>query len=802
MKETGRFIAHYVISGPLITDFVIDRTDPNQIRYEQHMRSVIADKNRPAPSADIKLGALSELGMPWEYAYPSNGFVNIPQFSRTPKKVELLAAAVLSVKEDLKAQASLWTYAAVEVWLNGQLATSVAEPVYKPMRRQQLELDLKKGRNLLILRMQNLAVRDTRNIMGIEILEHADRIENLLPDSGQTQALLALEHWLSGLTEEDNRLLLPPYPPCPIYLTYEEEKLNREPVDITGTERLEIQPDAAMAVVYGEINGRRLERKIELLRNKRAAYAGRNVISGSGHVHAMFEEVAALGTEASFQPLRFGLFYVLARKSLKKKAGPNDDMHIQEALERIEQREDCSDFLLAGLLRLMAVSSLPDELSDQAERAILNYRYWMTESGSDGMCFWSENHALMFYICAYMAGKRYPDKLFPRSGRTGKQVSEVGAERVRQWLEDIEQYGFEEFLSADYMCVTFGALLNVVDFMDKAESERAARLIDLMLRQFAAHTFRGSIVAPQGRIYRSVILPYTQSAQALIHLLNPNAPYGNSEWISFFISSGYRPPKDLEAIMANPLETEYQTGNAWVKLKKEHAYMLTSVQSPRQDPNPAFWESVSFDENADMDSNLYIKSLNERFHGTTRFEPGVFGYQQHLWYAALDNDTAIFVNHPGEVSDDGGMRPGYWYGNGILPAIRQQGNMLGAIHDIGGHHPIAFTHLFFPKAKLDEVIHDGNWLFGRKNNGYVGIWCSDPMTPHHDRLFHCEYRVYGRRMAYVCQCGSTVEFADFAHFRAYCRDLSPSFRKSDRLLTASNGFALQYVHCENKTQYI
>lgn len=799
MEELNGFIKHYLISGPLFTDFTADKTDKNQIRYEQYLRSIIAVRDKPAPSDEIRIGERSELGLPWEYYYPGSGFVNVSQFSVTPKKVELLAATMLVAQEDIEVRANLWTYTAVDVWLDDRKICSVTEPVYKPIKKQEIKLALKKGSNVLLIRMQNLAVRDTRNIFGIQLLEHRGKIASALPDAENAKPFLALDHWLSGIEMKGNRIYFPADAPCNVYLTYDDASNDKECVDVSGKSYVDVKNETVMAVVYGEIQHKKLIRKIELLHNKKPVY--RKSASSDEIRNAMFNELSLMGAESTFHPLRFGLFYVLARWHLGEKA-IHDEAHINQALEQMERREDCSDFFLAGLLRLMQSYSLPAALSERAEQTILNYRYWMTEDGSDGMCFWSENHALMFYICAFMAGNQYPDKIFPRSGRTGLEVSEAAKDRIQQWLEDIEEYGFEEFLSADYMCVTLGALLNVVDYMEAEESARAARLIDLMLKSFACHTFRGSIIAPQARIYRSVILPFTQSAQSLIHLLNAETPVGNSEWMVFLMNSKYRLPHHYASLMNEPLEMEYQTGNAWVKLKKQQDYMLTSVQSPRYDEKPSFWENISFDDSADVESNQYIKSFNERFHGTSRFEPGVHGYQQHMWYAALDNDTVVFTNHPGEMADDGGMRPGYWYGNGIMPAIKQQGNLLGVIYDIGEDHPIAFTHLFFPASKFDSVSKNGQWLFGQKDGGYAAIWCSDVMVSHNDRLIDCEYRVYGSRMAYICQCGSKEEFQSLNHFKDYCQLLSPSFDHSKLKLSASNGYALSSIRRENKTQYV
>ncbi|MGO4546276.1 hypothetical protein AB4Z29_15895 [Paenibacillus sp. 2TAB23] len=799
MESFNGFISHYLISGPKLTPFIADKTDKNQIRYEKYLRSIVAERNLPAPSDQIRIGSLSELGLPWAYYYPRSGFVNISQFSVTPQKVELLAAAGLVVKEAIKVRAVIWTYAAVDVWLGDHKVCSVMEPVYKPIVKKEITFMLQKGYNALTIRMQNLAVRDTRNIFGIQLLEKWDLIDTSLPDLENVQPFLALDHWLSGIEMSGRRIHLPANPPCPVYLTYRHIQNDGQRMDISGLSFIDVEEDELIAVVYGEIDQKKLSRKIELLQNRKPIYL--ESADFAERSRRMYKELAGIGAGHTFEPLRFGLFYVLARWELGMKAA-HDEAHIVQALEQIERREDCSDFFLAGLLRLMQSHSLNAALSDRAERAIVNYRYWMTENGSDGMCFWSENHALMFYICAYMAGREYPNQTFPRSGRTGVEVSKVAKGRIQQWLADIEEYGFEEFLSTDYMCVTLGALLNVVDYMEEKEASRAARLIDKMLETFAWHTFRGSIIAPQARIYRSVILPFTQAAQSLISLLDEKAPIGNSEWMVFLMNSKYRLPDSLVGLMYEPLEREYQTGNAWIKLKKHKDYMLTSVQSPRKDERPGYWENISFDDEADIESNDYIKSFNERFHGTSRFEPGVQGYQQHMWYAALDNDTVVFTNHPGEMSDDGGMRPGYWYGNGIMPAIKQQGQLLGAVYDIGEDHPVSFTHLFFPKSKFDIVSQVGSWLFGQKDGGYAAIWSSDIKVPHNDLLFECEYRVYGSQTAYLCQCGSKEEFKSLSQFMRYCEQLSPEFDRSLLTLSASNGFELTFDRCENKTQYI
>ena len=207
-------------------------------------------------------------------------------------------------------------------------------------------------------------------------------------------------------------------------------------------------------------------------------------------------------------------------------------------------------------------------------------------------------------------------------------------------------------------------------------------------------------------------------------------------------------------------------------------------------------------EEAERESFHYVKSLNECFHGTMQFEPGVFGYQQHMWYAALDQDLAVFSNHPGQTCEARGeSRPGYWYGNGIMPALRQKDNMLGIIYQIPDTHPIHFIHLFWNKAGFDEEMQEGSWLFGRKGKGCIGIWCSSVLTDHDDMLFNCEKRAYGDRIALVCVCSGEEEGESFSSFKKRCGEMPVSFDEKESTLTVPE-FSLHFEAAFNPTQFV
>jgi hypothetical protein len=148
------------------------------------------------------------------------------------------------------------------------------------------------------------------------------------------------------------------------------------------------------------------------------------------------------------------------------------------------------------------------------------------------------------------------------------------------------------------------------------------------------------------------------------------------------------------------------------------------------------------------------------------------------------------------------MRPGYWYGNGIFPAVKQEKNMLGVIYNIPESYPIHFTHLYFPAAKFDEHRIKGDWIFARKGSAWLGLWCSVRLEAHDDMLFGCELRAWADKAAYMCFCGDEAENGSFDAFAAKCEALDIRFDDGRMLLRCGDDFTLRYAVHADTTQYI
>lgn len=125
------------------------------------------------------------------------------------------------------------------------------------------------------------------------------------------------------------------------------------------------------------------------------------------------------------------------------------------------------------------------------------------------------------------------------------------------------------------------------------------------------------------------------------------------------------------------------------------------------------------------------------------YDPGGFGDQQHLWTLALPGDVAVFATHPGAPMFDTAQRgfsPSQWVGNGINPALGQDGGVLLARYDTRGRpgylerRPRARrSHLFVPLQRLDawehlEIGRGSHLLVLASGGGYAAILTTGPIT--------------------------------------------------------------------------
>ena len=802
------FLGSFLVSGPVETLYHDDAVDRDQMRYEKYLRGKIARRALAYPGKFAGLEKVGWSGEPWHYHFSyGNAFVDYSSFYSMLTYVAFDACTVIRSAHKVEKKLTLWTYAAATVWCNGEKVCEIDTPVYKPMLKREFSVKLNLGDNEIYVVLQTLGVRDTRTLFGIEVLD-PDGIECIVPPHPGVAEYQATVSWLSSLFLDGRTLRFSSEAAAGSRLGYDSHSPDYALVatrtswhDISGLQSFECEPGNPYVIVRTVANGQELTRSFEICDMVGPVYS--DDLTFEGNYHRMLSVIASADGLSRGDKFGFYIQNILARKALGWE-NHRDREYFLTTLQQISDRYDCSDFLISGVIRYMKNYPVDESLQTKIDEVLLDYRYWMTMDGSDAMCFWSENHSLLFYSCAMLVGGMYPDRYFHRAAMTGRELSEFGRRLTLEWFDDLDKYGFEEFLSTVYMNVTFACLLNIIDYAEPDVAKRAVRVTDRMLRMLASHTFDGSIIAPMGRVYRGVINPCKQGAQALMNLVNPAVPTSFGEgWLSYYATSSYRMPEDAAMLMSAPLDISYSTGNALVKLKKTGDYCLSSVQSPRLDGYER-WPNCTLSPSAGCmeDSHWYTKSFNERFHGTTFFQPGVYGYQQHMWTAALSCEAIAFTNHPGSTCDDSSMRPGYWYGNGVMPALRQEGNLLAAIYDLPDSYPVQFTHVFLPECKFDLVERSGHWIFAKKGGGYLALWSSGELVPYNDKLSGCELRVYGSKSAYLCLVGDTSEDGTFSEFRAKALSLMPAFAEVHDVLSVLGTPFLTFEPAHDETQYV
>ena len=404
----------------------------------------------------------------------------------------------------------------------------------------------------------------------------------------------------------------------------------------------------------------------------------------------------------------------------------------------VGRRFDASDFRLQSLARILYRYSddiTPEEF-DTIRRTFLDFKYWMDQPGTDGMCFWSENHQLLFAASEFLAGQYWPDAVFTNSGLRGSEHKAMARQRILTWLEQRWLYGFTEWYSNTYYVEDIAPLANLIDFARDDEIVDKARIIlDLLLHDVASQSWRGQFISSSGRMYaKGKRYPERNGMQAVIdHIWDP-AQWGREPSqrvgmdLNFIQIENYEVPAVIHAIGADKSSsvikasqgldlTELQ-GEGLLGLKDPQIMMQWAMEAFS---NPEIIENtIAYADRHNMLGNEFLyplryfnldvlkvtgalpaisRILNPVTNGVAiqrantytyrtadymvasaqAYHPGTFGDQQHLWNALLPGGISLFTTHPAKpLTDEGALSgsPGYWVGSGRFPHVVQDENVV------------------------------------------------------------------------------------------------------------------------------
>ena len=372
---------------------------------------------------------------------------------------------------------------------------------------------------------------------------------------------------------------------------------------------------------------------------------------------------------------------------------------LDPVLTTIEERWDCSDFSILPLLRLWrdARATLAPALAARLESAVLSYRYWIDEPGDDVMWFWSENHVLCFHTAQLIAGRLFPDRTFPNSGKSGRAHAAQAAARLDRWFASIREHGLCEWNSAAYYPIDLLGLLTLHD-MAPDFRDRAAEVMDRIFVMAALHTSGGTPAGTQGRCYEKELLAGPMTELGSVMAIALGAPFrpGYDRAAALLCLSDYAPPP-LSRLAAPP---------------PGHALEARYTQGVGHEGKLTLW-----------------KSAEGQLATVTDLRTGQHGHQAQVVDVQLARHpmARLWINHPGELKPWGERRPSLLAGNHVLPRVAQAGPVALLVYDLDRPWTdTRFTQAFADPDAVGTPVRHGDWLVFAET---VALWCSAPIAP-------------------------------------------------------------------------
>lgn len=768
------YIHNWLVAGPLAIPVPdLDRFAGNDFKSQITCQYYVEDSDvtqLPLEGAPLKMGD-SELA--WKYVRClDDHYVDLTAFYDTCHFLRSWAYARVMSPSAQDVTIVLTTNGPADLWLNGQHVHRQEHFHHRIPRSISFPASLDKGHNEILVRLEEVAIRECPYAMALQIPglpfdDAADETRVLLPTS--IKAIARRQHlerafeaayldrnvyawrdvvtvrWPEEMATSANVAVRFQTPSGRIYA---ESSASASPGNHAHLSRPTEIPEGPYQVIlmprpqeYYEWN-MRIQRKIGGLWSLRHRYSQTPYGTYQERRLEALEYAAGRGNT---------IFSEMAKMALGRWHQVKDEV-ILEAVEKISQRQDCSDFHLIGLLGIMHRygnhPSFPKTLKTPVEECALGFRYWIDEPGNDAMCFWSENHQILFHACEILAGQLYPDRVFPNAGQTGQWHREKGERMAISWLRKRCTGGFQEWDSSCCFDTDLLALSYLVDLAENQQVwELAAVLMDKVFFTVAVNSYRGVFGSTHGRAY---------AAQIKGGRLEPTTGISRLMWgmgtfnhhirgmVSVACAEEYELPSIIQEIAADLPEEMWN--------RERHSGNLEEWC----DCATGSWEV----------NKVTFKTPDYMLCSAQDYHPGEEGLQQHIWQATLGPDAVVFVTHPSCVSEQSSHRPSFWHGNSSLPRVAQWKDVLVAIHRPLEDDWLGFTHAYFPVYAFDEHSLQDGWAFARKGGGYLALTAARglELITRGDNAYR-ELRSYGQHNVWLCHMGRAADNGGFGAFQ-------------------------------------
>ncbi len=774
--ENG-YIHNWLVAGPQaipVTDLERFTGEDYKLQIARaHFMEASGIEEPPAEIAKFKLADGTELK--WSYVRcREDHFVDLSAFYHTCHYLRAWAYARVASPTSQEVTLVLTTNGPADVWLNGQHVHRQEHFYHQIPHSVSFRAQFQQGHNAILVRFEEVAVRECPYVMALQILGLPD-------DPDETGVFLPTRIMAVARRQVLENVFQAAYLEKDVYV-YNDEVIVHWPEDMAAGADLAIRVQSPDGRIYSEsyrlatagkcysvvvpYQLREGRYQALLMPRPQEYYEGNMRISRcvglwtvkNRYSQQPYGDYAQRRVEALYDAFRreSGLYSEIAKMAVGRWHDVSTKVFM-EAIEGINQRWDCSDFDLIGLLGVMHRYwdnlSFPEALRQPLEECVLNFKYWADEPGEDAMCYWSENHQILFHACEVLAGQLYPDRVFTNAGQSGQWHREKGERLALDWLRKRGRGGFQEWDSNCYFEEDLLALAHLADLAETTEVyELAAVVMDKMFFTMALNSYKGVFGSTHGRTYSHMItggrLEPTAGISRLMWGMGAFNPSLRGV-VSLACAENYQLPPLIEAIAADLPDEMWN--------RERHA--------------------GEFDESLDRASGSWevnkvtYKTPDYMLCSAQDYHPGEHGYQQHIWQATLGPDAVVFVTHPPCCSEEGSHRPNFWHGNVILPRVAQWKDVLIAIHNLPEDDWMGFTHAYFPVRAFDEHAlredaHGRTWAFARVGEGYLALTAARGLTLiTRGESAYRELRSHGPHNVWLCHMGRAALDGSFAEFQ-------------------------------------
>lgn len=517
-------------------------------------------------------------------------------------------------------------------------------------------------------------------------------------------------------------------------------------------------------------------------------------------------------------------------------------------LHYISKEYDCSDFRLVNLIRIIYEYGdvIPESVYNRLKEVLADFRFWWDDEGGNSMCYWSENHQILFASAEYLLGEYFHDMYFRKAKMYGRQLSKRGKERILNWLELRWNYGFSEFYS-NYYKEDIAALINLIDYSkDDIIKIRSTIILDLLFYDLASQGLKSNLTSVSSRAYKS-----DRSANDFGGIYKGFWADSTSKvkdlgmMCGLFLSTDYHMPNVFSRIVNDTVVSIVKQSNGLdvVDLQKYGLLGKTDKQLMMQFGMEAFinpeviQNTIDVLSEKDMFSNAFLSdmrwlevplmnnwrlvkwfieqkkpyylgtALNKVSSYTYRtsaysmytaqaYQSGNFADQHHIFGLSLDSNITIYHTHPARGKENTLFSPNFWVGYGRLPYSVQDKNINFTIYNIPPNKAfledelLDYTYLFIPQIISQNVVIENNYVFVNYNDVYCAFIGSSDMCMLDNLIIQ-----KGNRQSWITEVGTIESDGNFCSFMRRIKNNKFEYKINENKLlycTKGNSYVVKY----------